>query len=261
MATHVTGQPPSRLFYVTDRATCLRFLVDTGAQVSVIPLSHIERRNRRADLVLQAVNDTSISTYSTRSLTLDLGLCRSFRWFFVIADVATPILGADFLRCYNLLVDMRRNRLSNAVTSLIVQGIQSQVSSLSPTLLPRKPKRTFEALLAEFPAVTQPCSTEQPVKHSITHHITTTGPQSPPGPAALLQNDSRSHAGSSSTCYSLASFAHHPATSLLPCTWCQKNTRRLAPSTMLRLQIATLSHTSRISPIHSMELPFSPKSI
>ena len=89
--------------------------------------------------------------------------------------MATPTLGAGFLRCYNLLVDMRRNRLSDAVTSLTVQGIRSQVSSLSPTLLPRKPKSTFEALLAESPAVTQPCSTEQPVKHSITHHITTTG--------------------------------------------------------------------------------------
>ena len=118
--TYVTGQPPSRLFYITDRTTCLRFLVDTGAQVSVIPPTYTERRNRRADLVLQAVNDTNISTYGTRSLTLDLGLRRSFRWVFVIADVATPILGADFLRRYNLLVDIRHNRLSDAVTSLAV---------------------------------------------------------------------------------------------------------------------------------------------
>ena len=175
-ATYVTGQPSSRLFYVTDRTTCLRFLVDTGAQVSVIPPSHTERRNHRADLVLQAVNYTSISTYGTRSLTLDLGLRRSFRWVFIVADVATPILGADFLRWYNLLVDMRRNRLSDAVTSLAVQGTRAQVSSLSPTLLPRKSKSTFEDLLAEFPTVTQPCNTEQPVKHNVTHHITTTGP-------------------------------------------------------------------------------------
>ena len=87
--------------------------------------------------------------------------------------MATPILGADFLRRYNLLVDIRHNRLSDAVTSLAIQGIRSQVPSLSPTLLPRKPKNTFKALLAEFPTATQPCGTEQPVKH---HHITTTGP-------------------------------------------------------------------------------------
>ena len=53
-----------------------------------------------------------------------------------------------------------------------------QVSSLSPTLLPRKRKNASEELLAEFPAVTEPCNTEQPVKHNITHHITTSGPVS-----------------------------------------------------------------------------------
>ena len=36
MATSVTGQQPSRLFYVTDSVTGLRFLVDTGAEM----LSH-----------------------------------------------------------------------------------------------------------------------------------------------------------------------------------------------------------------------------
>ena len=71
---------------------------------------------------------------------------------------------------------MTHNRLSDAVTNLTVQGIVSQVPSPSPTLLPRNPKTTFEAILSEFPAVTQPCSTEKPVKHDVTHHITTTGP-------------------------------------------------------------------------------------
>ena len=37
MATSVTGQQPSRLFYVTDSVTGLRFLVDTGAEIM---LSH-----------------------------------------------------------------------------------------------------------------------------------------------------------------------------------------------------------------------------
>ena len=176
MATYVTDQLPSRLFYVTDRTTCLRFLVDTSAQVSIIPPSRIDHKNRQANLVLQAVNDTAIATYGTNFLTLDLGLRRAFQWVFVIADVATPILGADFLHGYKLLVDMRSNRLSDAVTSMTVKGIRAQVSSLSPTYLPRKPKIAFEELLAEFPAMTETCNTEQPVTHDITHHITTTGP-------------------------------------------------------------------------------------
>ena len=34
-----TGLQPSRLFYVTDKTTGFRFLVDTGTEVSVIPPS------------------------------------------------------------------------------------------------------------------------------------------------------------------------------------------------------------------------------
>ena len=64
---------PSHLFYVTDRSCGLRFLVDTGAEVSVIPPSSTERRHPHENLTLQAINSTPIATYGTHSLTLDLG--------------------------------------------------------------------------------------------------------------------------------------------------------------------------------------------
>ena len=77
-------------------------------------------------------NNTSISTYSSRLLTLNLGLHRKFRWIFIIADVQHPILDADFLRNYSLLVS--HNRLLDSLTQLKVQGIVTQESSPSPTL-------------------------------------------------------------------------------------------------------------------------------
>ena len=175
-ATSATGLQHSRLFHVTDRSTGTRFLVDTGAEVSVVPPSRTERKRQRDNLSLQAVNNTSIPTYGTRSLTLDFGLRRTFRWVFVVADIAFPILGADFLQYNNLLVDMRHKRLSDELTKLHVQGVVSAVRSPSPTLIPRKPKTVFEELLSEFPIITQPCNVEHPVKHDITHHISTTGP-------------------------------------------------------------------------------------
>ena len=73
-----------------------------------------------AGFTLQAVNNTLIPTYGTHSLTLNLGLRCTFQWVFVIANIPTPILGADFLRHYNLLVDMSHDRLVDAVTSLAV---------------------------------------------------------------------------------------------------------------------------------------------
>ena len=33
------------------------------------------------------------------------------------------------------------------------------------------------AIMSKFPTVTQPCYTDRPVKHDVTHHITITGPQ------------------------------------------------------------------------------------
>ena len=50
----------------------------------------------------------NIATYGIRSLSLDLGLHCIFRWVFIIADVKQPILGADFLRNFGLLVDVRQ---------------------------------------------------------------------------------------------------------------------------------------------------------
>ena len=171
----VTGPNPSRLFFISDRDSGLRFLIDTGAQVSVIPPS-AKDRNAPSPLTLQAVNNTSIRTYGSRSLTLNLGLRRTFRWVFVVADVTNAILGADFLQHYNLMVDIRHQLLVDAITNLHVQGIVSTATSLSPSLLPQSPSNPFETIVSEFPAVTQPSITTRSVKHSVTHHVTTTGP-------------------------------------------------------------------------------------
>ena len=111
MATSVPGQQPCRLFYITDCANGLRFLVDTGAKVSVVPPSATDRNHHKDNLSLQAANKTSIATYGNRLLTLNIGLRRTFQWVFIIPDVKTPIIGADFLRHYSILVDLARNRL------------------------------------------------------------------------------------------------------------------------------------------------------
>ena len=175
-ATGVTSHIHSRLFYITDKCNSFRFLVDTGAEVSIIPPNSNDLKHP-APLILQAVNNTSIPTFGTRSLTLNLGLHRPFRWVFIIARVHTPILGADFLRHYGLLVDVRTHRLVDTLTNLHVQGILSTECRLSPTLISRETPSRFQSILHEFPTVVQPFAPDQqPPKHDVTHHITTTGP-------------------------------------------------------------------------------------
>lgn len=78
-ATGVPGLELSRLFYVRDPSTNLRFLVDTGAEISVIPPTFSDRSTQCTDLILHAANNTTIHTYGNSSLTLDLGLRTQFR--------------------------------------------------------------------------------------------------------------------------------------------------------------------------------------
>ena len=62
MATGTLGHSTSRLFFVLERITHLRYLVGTGAEVSTIPPTKLDRQRGPAGLSLQAANDTQIPT-------------------------------------------------------------------------------------------------------------------------------------------------------------------------------------------------------
>ena len=72
MATGAAGhKQPSHLFYVTDHATGLQFLVDTSAEVSVVPSISTDHFLQQTGPSLQAVNNTTIAIYVL--ITLPLG--------------------------------------------------------------------------------------------------------------------------------------------------------------------------------------------
>ena len=93
VATSATGRFSSRLFYITDRTTKPCFLIDTGAEVSLIPpcVPYHKYPAPHEGFTLQAANGTTIPTYGRQSLTLNLGLRRTFQWIFILADVKQPI--------------------------------------------------------------------------------------------------------------------------------------------------------------------------
>ena len=69
---------------------------------------------------LKAVHNSTILTYSKRKHSLDIGLHRTFRWSFLVAEVSQPILEADFLRHFRALVELASSRLVETETSFIV---------------------------------------------------------------------------------------------------------------------------------------------
>ncbi len=178
-ATSIAGLPhPGRLFYIHDRNSDTHFLVDTGAEVSVIPPTRLERARPQSAFSILGVDGSHIATYGVRSCTLNLGLRRTFRWIFVLADVKRAILGADFLQHFGLVVDMSHRTLLDSTSHLEVNGLPSRSLPVSPELSHVKlgSPNAFLSLLSEFPALTQACAIGHPIQHDVVHHIETTGP-------------------------------------------------------------------------------------
>ena len=96
-----------------------------------------------------------------------------------LADLPTPpkpILGADFLRHYGLMVDLQKGKLVDTNTHILVQGILAAGISPNTSLCPKDTPNPYLNLLAQFLALTQVSAHHTPVKHDITHHIETLGP-------------------------------------------------------------------------------------
>ena len=174
-----SNRPTSNLFFLSWIGA-LRLLVDTGAAVSIIPRSSVSasfcRTLRPMDNTLTAVNGSKISTYGSHPLTLDLGFARPLKWEFIIADVAFPILGADFLRAQRLLVDLRGRRLLRAEDLALSASLTPADGVIAAGLVSSCRASPWERLLGRFRPLQSPeFHASTPVKHSVRHVIQTSG--------------------------------------------------------------------------------------
>lgn len=93
----------------------MEFIIDTGADISVIPAIN-KISLQKSKITLLAANGTEIATYGQRLLNLNFGLRRKIQWLFTIADVNKAIIGTDFLSAFNFLVDIKHRRLIDTST-------------------------------------------------------------------------------------------------------------------------------------------------
>lgn len=125
-------------------------------------------------MTLSAANTSPIQVYTSQTLSLDFGLRRIFKWSFLVGNVSTPIIGADFLYNFNLVPDLNKQVLLDLKTNLNCQCIvrNSYVHSVKTVT----GDTIYHELLKKFPDITKPPRPDQEIKHSVVHHIQTTGP-------------------------------------------------------------------------------------
>ncbi|KRZ60247.1 Retrovirus-related Pol polyprotein from transposon opus [Trichinella nativa] len=150
MVVGSSGKRVRCLFFVQERSYGMRFLVDTGSEVSVVPYNTILRSQLHATDIPQltgTANGTRIDVFGSRELTVDLGFTRPMRWKFVVARIAQPALPSA-------LQPTRRLQASapgrHDVMDLLERTRQDQQYKI--------------------------CQTSKPTTHSIQHHILTHGP-------------------------------------------------------------------------------------
>ena len=160
--------------HITDKKSGLRFLIDTGADISLIPKKRSDKTIKQSPIQLFTANEGPIRTYGEKLLTLDLGLRRPLSWTFCVADVTSPILGADFLYNFDLTVDLRRRRIRDNQTGVEAKGQLTSKPHVSIQTV--KPDSQYHKLLAEFQGLTKPSQPPVLRPHGVHHHIQTKGP-------------------------------------------------------------------------------------
>ena len=162
--------------FVHDSGSGTRFLVDSGADVSVLPATPAEM-SRRSSEPLMAANGSSIRTYGTAVRRIKLR-GHTFKHRFILAAVNKPILGADFFTQHRLLIDLAGRRLLRSATSsspaLVVRAHPASVAAYEVGLHEVR-SSPFEAVLDEFPEILTPQFGDYMNAHGVRHHIPTTG--------------------------------------------------------------------------------------
>ncbi|GBN63691.1 hypothetical protein AVEN_180259-1 [Araneus ventricosus] len=164
----------SRRLFIRDRISNISFLVDTGSDVSLIPANSYQKRNSSQQTLFSA-NSSTINVFGQNTLSLNFNLRTDLLWTFLIADVSTPILGADFLHYFELVPDLRNKCLRDTKTKLQSVG-HLKYADLHSVHISISKDTIYHKLLKEFPSITKLPNPNQPVKHTTVHHIVTKGP-------------------------------------------------------------------------------------
>ncbi|XP_037931189.1 uncharacterized protein LOC119666000 [Teleopsis dalmanni] len=159
---------------IADNNSKQHFLIDTGADVSVLPARRFAKQKTTKTTQLFTTNGTPIRTYGEKRLKVSLNLRRDFIWTFIVADVNSVIIGSSFLKHFGLLVDVKGSKLIDRKTLLEVNGIATQSNAVQ--VRAHSTQGHYAQLQHEFKDLAIINANKQPITTKVTHHITTKGP-------------------------------------------------------------------------------------
>ena len=169
------GDSKKNTLSLFDRRSGRSFLVDTGADVSVLPASAADKSSCTQTTSLAAANGSPIRSWGRRCIPICLGGKRVFKQDFYVAEVTQPILGADFFKSHNLAIDLKGRRVLDLDSN---QWFTAKLSPSDPVVsgLSASSSNNFSRILQDFPEIQVPHFDSQVNKHGVEHFIVTEGP-------------------------------------------------------------------------------------
>ena len=152
-----------------------KLLVDSGAQVNVIPPSINDRHTPSKGPALQAVNRSSIQTFPKRIVPIVIG-DRYFSWNFVITNVSQPLLGPSFLCTQGVILDLKGYRLINTKSYAIIPLTRTTQVSPCISMVAVQVGGALSDILRDFLSITMLNFSSTVLKHGVEHYVQTQGP-------------------------------------------------------------------------------------
>lgn len=177
-----TAGPPPIVVVALAGVSSIKFTVDTGASVSIIP----ERLAtgyllKPCNVTLTAANGTKIPVLGETNIDLKiLALKRTFPWNFIVAKTSSALLGLDFLTHYKLIVDASSHVIRDSLTSRTVNTtfLSGPINKICVNDISQRCLRA-QRLLTMYPSLTSPRKIDDSNKIVNVYHHIDTGNSSP----------------------------------------------------------------------------------
>ena len=158
------------------RKNYLKFIVDTGAAISIIPKQLTKNLLiEPTPVTLSSASGQKLTVHGQTSQTIEIpSLNRSFRWTFIVADIVNPLLGLDFLNNFQLLIDCANNKIIDSQTN---RKMHANVATCQQTMLIVNEKSELpsevQELIKKYESITSPNYKNDTTNKKVYHRINT----------------------------------------------------------------------------------------